>query len=57
MNYAIVSGDSHVDMSMLPGELFVDNAPAHLKGQVPHIEDTDDGPRWVAEGRIQGVVQ
>ena len=57
MNYAIVSGDSHVDMSMLPGDLFVDNAPAHLKGQVPHIEDTDEGPRWVAEGRILGVVQ
>ena len=57
MEYNIVSGDSHVDMSMLPGDLFVNNAPAHLKDQVPHIEDTKEGPRWVAEGRVLGVVQ
>ena len=55
VKYNLVSGDSHVDMSWLPGDLFVKNAPAHLKEKVPQIVETDDGLRWVAEGSTLGV--
>ena len=50
-----MSVDSHVDMSSLPGDLFVENAPQHLKNKVPLILETRDGPRWVAEDNILGV--
>ena len=55
MEYNLVSGDSHIDLSWLPGDLFVDNAPAHLKDEVPRVVDTEEGPRWVAEGTELGV--
>ena len=55
MEYKRVSGDSHIDLSWLPGDLFIDNAPAHLKDEVPRVVDTEDGPRWVAEGTELGV--
>ena len=31
MKYGLVSGDSHVDLSWLPGDLFVKDAPEQLK--------------------------
>ena len=55
MEYNLVSGDSHVDLSWLPGDLFVSNAPEALKDKVPRIEETDEGPRWIAEGSVLGV--
>ena len=32
MEYNLVSADSHMDMSWLPGDLFEKNGPSHLKG-------------------------
>ena len=55
MEYNLVSGDSHVDLSWLPGDLFVEGAPEALKDKVPRIEETDEGPRWIAEGGVLGV--
>ena len=55
MEYNLVSGDSHIDMSWLPGDLFAENAPAHLKDVMPQVVETDDGARWVTEGRELGV--
>ncbi len=47
MKYKLLSGDSHVNISWLPGDLFVENTP--------QILESGDGPRWVAEGNILGV--
>ena len=55
MKYNRVSGDSHIDLTWLPGDLFVDNAPAHLRDAVPQVVDTEAGPRWMAEGTELGV--
>ena len=55
MEYNLVSADSHMDMSWLPGDLFEKNAPNHLKDVMPKVVDTDSGPRWVTEGRELGV--
>ena len=57
MSYAgkIYSGDGHIDLPWLPADLFVANAPAHLKDQMPKVEESDDGRQWFAEGRPLGV--
>ena len=55
MEYNLVSADSHVDMSWLPGDLFVEAGPAHLKDKMPRVEETPDGRRWVTEGEVLGV--
>ena len=55
MEYNLISADSHIDMTWLPGDLFVENGPTHLKEIMPKVVETDEGPRWVTEGRELGV--
>ena len=55
MEYNLVSGDSHVDMSWLPGNLFIENAPQSLKDRMPHVTETDEGERWVVGDQVLGV--
>lgn len=59
MEYNIVSGDSHVDMSWLPGNLFVENnTKPNLQDLMPKIIETEQGLLWKAEGdNILGVAQ
>lgn len=56
MDYQVISADSHVDMTWLPGDLFVSQAPDKWKAQVPRVVETPEGPRWVAEDNVLGVV-
>lgn len=55
MEYNLVSGDSHVDMSWLPGDLFVENCAASLKDRMPNVADTDEGERWLVGNQVLGV--
>lgn len=50
MDYKIISGDSHIDLRWLPADLFVSNSVGELKGLMPQVRDTPEGPRWYAEG-------
>ena len=43
-------------MAWLPPDLFVSNAPSHLRYRVPHVEDTAQGKQWYAEGNPLGFV-
>ena len=52
MEYKVVSADSHVDMTWLPGDLFESQAPNKWKDLVPKVVETPEGPRWVAEEKI-----
>lgn len=56
MHYQVISADSHVDMTWLPGDLFVSQATGKWKDQVPKVVETPEGSRWVAEGKTLGVV-
>ena len=56
MEYNVVSADSHVDMTWLPGGLFASQAAAKWKELVPRVVETPEGPCWVAEEKILGVV-
>jgi predicted TIM-barrel fold metal-dependent hydrolase len=59
VQYNLVSGDSHVDMSWLPGNLFVENnAQLHLQELMPRIIETENGLQWLAEkDNLLGVAQ
>ena len=49
MEYKVISADTHLDLTWLPGDMFVEAAPEHLKSQMPYITDTDSGKRWIVE--------
>jgi len=51
VEYKIISGDGHIDLAWLPPDLFVSNAPAKWKDQVPQVVETAEGGRWYAEGK------
>ncbi len=55
MNYELISGDSHIDLSWLPHDLFAGNAPRNLKDRVPHVVGGDE-KRWSADGQDLGAV-
>ena len=55
MDYRVISADCHIDMTWMPGELWVDNAPRKWRDQVPQVRQTPEGPRWWAEGKEMGV--
>lgn len=55
MEYSIISCDSHIDVTWMPGDLWLKEAPVHLKDDVPRVEDTEQGPLWFAEGKELGV--
>ena len=48
MDYKVISGDSHIDLTWLPGDLFAENAPAEWKERVPRVVDVDGERRWRA---------
>jgi predicted TIM-barrel fold metal-dependent hydrolase len=48
----IISADDHMDLHVLPPELFSERLPAALRDRGPRVVDTPDGPFWQAEGRL-----
>src|SRR5206468_2411664 len=55
MDYRIISADCHIDMTWMPGDRWVKNAPAKWRDQVPQVRDSSDGPKWYAEEKELGV--
>ena len=55
MDYRVISGDSHIDMTWMPGDLWIERAPAHLAHAVPRVVETDEGPKWRAEEKELGM--
>ena len=55
MRYNVISGDSHIDMTWMPGDLWVDRAPAELKPIAPRVVESHEGLHWEAEGKRLGV--
>ena len=33
MEYKLISGDSHIDLTWMPGNVFLENAPAQYRGR------------------------
>ena len=51
MKYSLISADTHMDLVYMPTDVFVENTPSELRDKVPRVEDTEDGPYWVLEGK------
>ena len=49
MQYKRISADSHLDLPWMPPDLFTSMASRELKDRMPHVIDTDEGPKWVAK--------
>ena len=47
----LISADDHMDLYVLPKELWQERLPAGLRDRGPRVVETDDGEWWQAEGR------
>ncbi|MFQ5933599.1 MAG: amidohydrolase family protein [Dehalococcoidia bacterium] len=56
MNYQIISADTHMDLTWMPRDIFVENAPTRLRDKMPKVEKTEKGLHWMVEGKeVVGV--
>ena len=55
MEYNVISGDSHIDMTWMPGDLWVDRAPPEFRSLAPRVIETPEGLHWEVEGKRMGV--
>ncbi len=55
MQYNLVSGDNHIDLTYCPPDLWSSEAPAKWKLLVPRVEELDDGLHWFIEGQDLGM--
>jgi predicted TIM-barrel fold metal-dependent hydrolase len=46
MRYTRISADCHIDLPMLPPDLFAANASAAMKDRMPFVAEGPDGPYW-----------
>src|SRR5436190_7634046 len=58
--YTRISADCHIDLPMLPPDLFTANASAVMKDRMPYVTDGPDGPYWTCKnggsfGLLNGV--
>jgi predicted TIM-barrel fold metal-dependent hydrolase len=47
--YTRISADCHIDLPMLPPDLFTANASAVMKERMPFVTDGPDGPYWTCK--------
>jgi predicted TIM-barrel fold metal-dependent hydrolase len=47
----IISADDHMDLYVLPRDLWETRLPANLRDAGPRVVETEDGEYWQAEGR------
>ena len=50
----LISADDHMDLNVLPPDLWTSRLPAKFSEQAPRVVDTQDGPWWKANGELIG---
>ena len=50
----IISADDHMDLNVLPVDLFTSRLPSKLRDRAPQVVDKGDGPVWEVEGTVLG---
>jgi len=48
----LISADDHMDIYVLPRELWESRLPQRLRDAGPRVVETEDGPYWQCEGRL-----
>ena len=54
MDHPLISCDDHLDLNMLPADLWTSRLPEHLRDRAPHIEIRDGRAFWICEGENWG---
>jgi predicted TIM-barrel fold metal-dependent hydrolase len=54
LDHPLISCDDHLDLNMLPADLWTKGLPEHLRDRAPHIEVRDGRAIWVCEGQSWG---
>src|ERR1700731_735652 len=49
MKYDVISADCHIDLILLPPDLFTSNASAALQDRMPYVTDGPRGEEWVTK--------
>src|SRR5437870_13920238 len=49
MRYTRISADCHIDLPMLPPDLFTSNASAAMRDRMPYVTEGPDGPYWTCK--------
>lgn len=47
----LISADDHMDLSVLPADLWTSRLPQKFRDMAPRVVSTDDGPWWEANGK------
>ncbi|MGH9185192.1 MAG: amidohydrolase family protein, partial [Acidimicrobiales bacterium] len=47
----IISADDHMDLNVMPPDLFVGRLRSAYGARAPRVIETDDGPFWMLEGK------
>jgi len=55
VQYNLVSGDNHIDLTYCPPDLWASQAPSKWKLLVPRVEELEDGLHWFVEGQDKGM--
>ena len=50
----IISADDHMDLNVLPPDLFTTRVPPAVRDAAPHVVDTPDGPVWQVGDTVLG---
>ena len=53
-DWKLISCDDHLDLNMLPEDLWTSRMPAHLKDRAPHVVEKDGRWVWVCDGQTWG---
>ena len=54
MAHTLISADDHMDLNVLPPDLFRERFPAELRDEAPRVVETPEGMFWQAEGKLLG---
>jgi predicted TIM-barrel fold metal-dependent hydrolase len=52
IDHPLVSADDHMDLNVLPPDLFSSGVPAEVRDRVPRVVEADDGPVWYLQDRM-----
>ena len=51
-NQRLISADDHMDIYVLPKDIWESRLPDAYRDKGPRVVETDDGPHWQTEGRV-----
>ena len=55
-NHPVISADGHIDLPLLPHDLFIEHAPPSMRDRMPRVVERDGAQCWVDENGTQLAV-